>query len=310
MDPLSGREAPADCAPPLVARRRWRSPPCALRERWRSPARRDGGAALGRGATRARSRPGGAPSTTASRRRCATAVVWPAPRARAAAPSAPAPDVHGLRVRRRRGALARGRVARDRDQRAARCAGGCCWRFVAVGGPAGAGAGARGQRPARPQLDATTRQRLDHRCAPCGATSKRRRATGARGGRPGGRRRPARRRRRWTRARPGSPRASPGRATCRRLEIVGSDGRLLSSHHWPAGFGLADRGRHVRGRRGLPLGDGGRSATCPTSAWPRPPRRPPPGADAWSWSAAGPSSTRPSARRCRSWRGWRSRSAT
>jgi nitrogen fixation/metabolism regulation signal transduction histidine kinase len=25
------------------------------------------------------------------------------------------------------------------------------------------------------------------------------------------------------------------------LEIVGSDGRILSSHHWPAGFGLADR---------------------------------------------------------------------
>jgi nitrogen fixation/metabolism regulation signal transduction histidine kinase len=25
------------------------------------------------------------------------------------------------------------------------------------------------------------------------------------------------------------------------LEIVGSDGRLLSSHHWPAGFGLTDR---------------------------------------------------------------------
>jgi nitrogen fixation/metabolism regulation signal transduction histidine kinase len=37
------------------------------------------------------------------------------------------------------------------------------------------------------------------------------------------------------------------------LELVGADGRVVSSAHWPAGFGLPDRGRPIPGNAGLRL---------------------------------------------------------
>ena len=61
------------------------------------------------------------------------------------------------------------------------------------------------------------------------------------------------------------------------LELIDAEGRVVSSHHWPAGFGLADRDAPVR-RRPATASSAPPRATARATAWPSPPRARPPGA--------------------------------